>query len=182
MSEHKQQISSSVREQKHAEFSGPGRAGSGRKKLLLGLLVATLGVGGYFAVGNLNGQAGQAKPINAVPGPSAVRIPLAELDGGKAKFFEYRTADNKSIRFFAMKSSDGVYRAALDACDECWAAKKGYVQDGDDMICRKCGRHFHSAKINEVSGGCNPAPLTRAVAEGHLVIAAGDLQAGKSYF
>jgi uncharacterized membrane protein len=50
------------------------------------------------------------------------------------------------------------------------------------MVCRKCGRHFHSAKINEVSGGCNPVPLTRAVADGHLVIAASDLEAGKSYF
>jgi uncharacterized membrane protein len=64
----------------------------------------------------------------------------------------------------------------------CWEAKKGYVQDGDDMVCRKCGRHFHSAKINEVSGGCNPVPLTRSVADGHLVIAASDLEAGKSYF
>src|SRR5699024_4436879 len=109
----------------------------------------TLGVGVYIVVGNSNGQASQARPISAVPGPSAVKIPLAELEGGKAKFFNYKTADNKNIRFFAMRSSDGVYRAALDACDECWEAKKGYAQDGDDMVCRKCGRHFHSAKINE---------------------------------
>lgn len=182
MSTRKQTNSQTVREQKRAEFSGQRRAGANRRRVLLGLIVAALGVGGYFVGGNLNGQATQAKPVSAAPGPSAVRIPLAELDGGKAKFFEYKAADNKSIRFFAMKSSDGVYRAALDACDECWAARKGYVQDGDDMICRKCGRHFHSAKINEVSGGCNPVPLTRTVADGHLVIAASDLQAGKSYF
>jgi uncharacterized membrane protein len=182
MSKQKQAISNSTREQKRAEFSGSVRAGSGRKKILLGLLVATLGVGVYIVVGNSNGQASQARPIIAVPGPSAVKIPLAELESGKAKFFDYKTADNKNIRFFAMKSSDGVYRAALDACDECWEAKKGYVQDGDDMVCRKCGRHFHSAKINEVSGGCNPVPLTRTVADGHLVIAAGALEAAKSYF
>jgi uncharacterized membrane protein len=182
MSKHQQASPQSIREQKRAEFSGSRRADTRRKRVILGLIVAALGVGGYFVGGNLNGQATQAKPISAAPGPAAVRIPLAELDGGKAKFFEYKTADNKSIRFFAMKSSDGVYRAALDACDECWAARKGYVQDGDDMICRKCGRRFHSAKINEVSGGCNPVPLTRAVADGHLVITASDLQAGKSYF
>ncbi|MCL4797502.1 MAG: DUF2318 domain-containing protein [Bryobacteraceae bacterium] len=182
MSRQKQAISHSTRERKRAEFSGSRRAGSGRKKILLGTLVAILGVGGYIVAGRSNGQASQARPISAEPGPSGVRIPLAELEGGKAKFFELRTENNKNIRFFAMKSSDGVYRAALDACDECWAAKKGYVQAGDDMICRKCGRHFHSAKINEVSGGCNPVPLTRTVADGHLVIATSDLQAGKSYF
>ena len=182
MSEHKQTISHSTRERKRAEFSGSGRAGSSRNKILLGLLAATLGVGGYFVGVNLNGQATQAEPIRAAPGPSAVRIPLADLDGGKARFFDYKTADNRDVRFFAMRSSDGVYRAALDACDVCYQAKKGYAQDGDDMICRKCGRHFHSAKINEVSGGCNPVGLTRTVADGHLIIAASDLEAGKTYF
>ena len=182
MSKHKQETPNSTREQKRAEFSGSGRRSPSRKGLLAGLFVTVLVVGGYFAAGNINGQASQAKPIIAVPGPSAVKIPLAELDGGKAKFFDYKTAENKTVRFFAMRSSDGVYRAALDACDVCWEAKKGYVQDGDDMVCRKCGRHFHSAKINEVSGGCNPVPLTRKVADGHLVIAASDLEVGKSYF
>lgn len=182
MSNHKQEISNSAREQKRAQFSGSGPQSSSRKKLFLGLLLAVLGVGGYVLAGNLNGQASQATPISAVPGPSAVKIPLAELEGGKAKFFDYRTASDKNIRFFAMKSSDGVYRAALDACDVCWEAKKGYVQDGDDMLCRKCGRRFLSAKINEVTGGCNPVGLTRTVADGHLVISASDLEAGKSFF
>lgn len=182
MSKHKHANPQSAREQKRAAFSGSGRSGANRKKVLLGLIVAALGVGGYFVGGNLNGQATQAKPISAAPGPASVKISLADLDGGKARFFEYKTADNRSIRFFAMKSSDGVYRAALDACDVCYQAKKGYAQDGDDMICRKCGRNFHSAKINEVTGGCNPVGLTRTIADGQLVIAASDLEAGKSFF
>ena len=182
MSKPKQVITKSSRDQKRAEFSGPTRNGSSRKKVLLGLLLSAFGVGGYLAVNNLNGQDKQAKVISAAPGPAAVRIPLAELAGGQAKFFDYKTADNRQVRFFAMKSSDGVYRAALDACDVCWQAKKGYTQDGDDMVCRKCGRHFHSAKINEVTGGCNPIALNRTVADGHLVINAGDLEAGRTFF
>lgn len=182
MSKPKQAITESSRDRKRAEFSNSARAGSSRKKVLLGLLLSAFGVGGYLAVNNLNGQDNQAKAIRAAPGPAAVRIPLAELDGGKAKFFDYKTADNKQVRFFAMKSSDGVYRAALDACDVCWQAKKGYTQDGDDMVCRKCGRHFHSAKINEVTGGCNPIGLNRTVADGHLVIAASDLETGRTFF
>lgn len=183
MSEHNQTAARSARERKRAEFSGSERSGSKRKQMiLLALLFAVLGVGGYFAAGNSNGQAAPAKPVNAVPGPAAVKIPLAELDGGKAKFFDYKTTDNKNIRFFAMKSSDGVYRAAFDACDVCYPARKGYAQDGDEMVCHKCGRRFPSTKINVITGGCNPAALTRTVADGHLVISAGDLEAGKSYF
>lgn len=181
MSKHKQESSNSAREQKRAEFSdstpeseskktppGPDRYRPGRWRILRG------------RQSQRPGWPSQADQCSArtVGGED----PACRTRGGKAKFFDYKTAENKNVRFFAMKSSDGVYRAALDSCDVCWEAKKGYVQDGDDMVCRKCGRHFHSAKINEVSGGCNPVPLTRSVADGHLVIAASDLEAGKSYF
>ena len=182
MSKHIQENSNSARQKKRAEFSGSGHQSSSRKKIFLGLLFAVLGAGVYFVTGNLNGQATQARQISAAPGPSGVKIPLSELEGGKAKFFDYKTASNKNIRFFAMKSADGVYRAALDSCDVCWEAKKGYTQAGDDMICRKCGRHFPSTKINEVTGGCNPVALVRTVADGHLVVAASDLEAGTSFF
>ncbi len=81
-----------------------------------------------------------------------------------------------------MKSSDGVYRAALDACDVCFAAKKGYRQEGDDMVCNNCGNHFHSAQVNEVRGGCNPVGLERKVNGDRLDLNAKELEAGASYF
>ena len=81
-----------------------------------------------------------------------------------------------------MKSSDGVYRAALDTCDVCYRAKKGYVQQGDQMVCRKCGQSFPSALVNEVSGGCNPVPVERTVEDGTIVIAASTLERAKNYF
>lgn len=171
-----------AREQKRAQFSNSGGAVSAKKKLLLGLAVVAVVAGGYFVAGNLSGQATEAKPVVATAGPSSVTIPVAEIDSGRAKFYDYKAADNKTVRFFVMKSSDGVYRAALDTCDECYRAKKGYFQQGDDMICRKCGRHFPSTKINEVAGGCNPVGLPRTVADGKVVIAASDLETGKSYF
>jgi uncharacterized membrane protein len=172
----------SVRDQKRAQFSNNGGVASTGKNLLLGLVVAAVGIAGYFVAGNLKGQATAAKPVLATPDPSSVTIPVTELDSGQAKFYEYKTADNRDVRFFVMKSSDGVYRSALDTCDVCYRAKKGYIQQGDDMICRKCGRHFPSRKINEVEGGCNPVGLPLTVADGKVVIAASDLEAGKSYF
>ena len=87
-----------------------------------------------------------------------------------------------TVRYFILKSSDGIVRAAFDACDVCWPAGKGYYQDGDSMVCRNCGRRFHSVLINEVKGGCNPAPLTRSVDGDQLVIKVDDILKGKPYF
>lgn len=112
---------------------------------------------------------------------SDVRIPISEISA-KAKFFDYTTADKRSIRFFVMKSSDGQYRAALDACDTCFQAKKGYHQEGDDLICNKCGLKFHSSLINEVAGGCNPIGLARTIEGDQIVIKASDLERGARFF
>ena len=111
-----------------------------------------------------------------------VSYPVKKFDDGKAKHFEYKTPEGITIKYFVLKSSDGVVRAAFDACDVCWPAGKGYYQDGDVMVCRNCGRRFASVKVNEVKGGCNPAPLKREVVGDQLVIQVSDLVEGKQYF
>ena len=75
-----------------------------------------------------------------------------------------------------------MIRAAFDACDVCWRAGKGYFQSGDVMVCRNCGRQFASVLVNEVKGGCNPAPLNRAIENGKLIIKVKDILQGKQYF
>jgi hypothetical protein len=115
-------------------------------------------------------------------GDKDVLVPVADLTDGKAKFFKYTTADKREMRFFAIRSSDGVYRAALDACDVCYREKKGYAQDGDDMVCKKCGQRFHSALVNEVTGGCNPVAIARNVVGDKLVIKASELESRKAFF
>jgi uncharacterized membrane protein len=99
-----------------------------------------------------------------------------------AKHFEFKADNGITIKYFVLKSSDGVVRAAFDACDVCWPSGKGYFQEGDKMVCRNCGKRFASVKINEVKGGCNPAPLARRVEGGSLVIQVADILAGQSYF
>ena len=111
-----------------------------------------------------------------------VSYPINMFDDGKAKHFQYKTPEGITIKYFILKSSDGVVRAAFDACDVCWRSGKGYYQDGDVMVCRNCGRRFASVKVNEVKGGCNPAPLKREVAGDQLVIQASDLVEGIQYF
>ena len=111
-----------------------------------------------------------------------VSYPVNKFDDGKAKFFQYKTPEGITVKYFILKSSDGVVRAAFDACDVCWPSGKGYYQDGDVMVCRNCGRRFASVKVNEVKGGCNPAPLKREVVGDQLVIKVSDLVGGTQYF
>ena len=112
---------------------------------------------------------------------STIAHPVATFDDGQARHFSYTDGDI-SIRYFVLKSADGIIRSAFDACDVCWPAGRGYAQNGDYMVCRNCGRQFASVDVNEVQGGCNPAPLTRRVENGQLVIEINDILRGKRYF
>lgn len=173
----------SEREGKRSQFAqeaqGGARGGNSIKILALAA-VALVGLAVYLAAGSRGeGAASGGGPLKAEGG--AVSIPASELSD-KARFYEYKTASGKTVRFFAVRSSDGVYRAALDACDVCFHAKKGYSQEGADMVCNNCGMHFPSAKINEVKGGCNPVGLAHKVEGGSVRIDARGLEAGAGYF
>ncbi|MFO7595011.1 MAG: Fe-S-containing protein [Desulfocurvibacter africanus] len=50
------------------------------------------------------------------------------------------------------------------------------------MICNNCGQRFHASRINEVRGGCNPAPLERAIVNDAVVLRTEDLRQGLKYF
>ena len=187
---------SQARERKKAEFSEPSQRKSKSTLTLIAVLLVLAAVGVYLVISaskdnptatNINSVTADpapgvaTKPAAAAPEARDIRIPLADLSG-TAKFFDYKLSDNKPVRFFVIKSSDGVYRAALDACDTCYHAKKGYHQEGDDMICNNCKLHFHSSQINEVHGGCNPIGLPRTIEGNQLVIKAGELENRGGYF
>ncbi len=115
------------------------------------------------------------------PESGLIKIPVSDIDDGEAHYFKVRADDGVMVSFFTLKSRDGVIRAAIDACDVCYKAGKGYVQDGDFMVCTNCGQRFASNRINLVKGGCNPAPLNRNVAEGSLVISMADINKNSWY-
>jgi uncharacterized membrane protein len=128
-------------------------------------------------VGGIN----SAAPYKRYPSVTAdsegnFRFPVSAFSDGKARFFSTALPDGKTISFFILRSSDGVIRAAFDACDVCYAAHKGYHQEGDTLVCNNCGQRFPSAKVNDVRGGCNPVPLTRIVQGDSVVIRLADLQ------
>ena len=177
---------SQERARKKAEFSEPSQKKSKSTMILAGVLLVLAGVGAYLVIGASNdgtptATAVATNPASTAPESRDIRISLSDLSS-KAKFFDYKLSDNKPMRFFVIKSPDGEYRAALDACDMCYHAKKGYHQEGEDMICNNCGLHFHSSKINEVHGGCNPIGLPRTIEGNQLVIKASELERRGGYF
>jgi len=173
-----------LRQHKREEFSKPVRRNS--NSLLWILIVGLLGVVGYLVVGRLQSDpttvTASAKTIQIPANATDVRIPLSDVSNGQAKFFEASLSNNTTVRFFVIKTSDGVYRAALDACEVCFGAWKGYSQDGDQMVCRKCGRHFSVNTVNNGTTGCHPIGLTRTVDGSDLLIKANELESGSRYF
>ena len=156
------------------------------KKNRMPLLVAAIGAvllagAAIFYVFQGRGPVSATASAPAVSSTTFVSFPASQFEDGKARHFEH-VDGNSTIRYFILKSSDGVIRAAFDACDVCWPAGKGYYQEGDSMVCRNCGRRFASVKVNEVKGGCNPAPLNRSLENGKLIIQIKDIQQGRQYF
>jgi len=166
-----------AREQKKQQFVEKRTPRKVPRLIAIAVVIAVAAVGG-FLLGS--GDAGGAAYVKAVNG--TVVLPLHEVEDGRAHYYAYKAADGAVIRFFVLKSHDGVVRAAFDACDVCYKSDKGYRQEGDNMVCNNCNQQFASDRINEVKGGCNPAPLTRNVDGDRLLLSEQELLAGRRYF
>jgi uncharacterized membrane protein len=150
-----------------------------RKVMILVIVVAIVGVA-YWAFGG--GDDGGYEPsagltINAA---GEAEIPASEVTSS-AKY--YRIQDKGvEIRFFALRAADGDVRVAFDACDVCYDAKKGYRQDGDDMVCNNCGNRYpyDGLGTENIKGGCWPSYLPMKVKDGKVIIKASDIK-GKRY-
>jgi uncharacterized membrane protein len=147
-----------------------------------GLAVLVIAVAAFIMIRDNRGETIAADLSKADPSATSITYPVELFADGKARYFHHKVDDAITIQYFILKSSDGVIRAAFDACDVCWPAGKGYQQSGDVMVCRNCGRKFASVMVNEVKGGCNPAPLQRKIEDGKVVLQVKDIISGKQYF
>ena len=181
---------SELRARKKEAVMGSDKKKGGLMPIIMAVVLVAAIAGGYGLYtyqssatpsASIASSAAVPAPGNAVAATGLVSYPVSLFDDGQAKHFDFQDGD-KNIRYFVIKSADGVVRAAFDACDVCWPAGKGYYQEGDVMVCRNCGRKFASNLVNEVQGGCNPAPLKRKVENGMLVIHPDDIRNGASYF
>lgn len=180
MSKTKIKKNQSFEEKQSAKKAAVLGVGEKRKNLIPFILVPVCAGLLLFAGINLYTKMGNSS--QAVALGKAIKHPVSLFQDGNARHFQIDIGDGISVRYFVIKSSDGVLRAAFDACDVCWYSKKGYYQEGDYMVCRNCGKRFASIKVNELRGGCNPAPLEREVVGENLVIQVKSILEGRKYF
>lgn len=165
------------RDEKKAQFA-PMRGKSTRWLIAASLALCLVAVAGWwFGAGKGSRSAGTAVQVEG----GRVLLPLASVSDGQAHFFSHQ-AEGVRIGFFVLKTPDGSLRAAFDACDVCYKAKRGYRQQGAELVCNNCEQTFPVAKVGLVSGGCNPAPLSARVVGDRIEIAVAELERGAGYF
>lgn len=126
--------------------------------------------------------ASAASAIAITPEGDDFRIPTASITT-EATFFKANT-DGATVPFFAVRDASGRDHVALDACQTCARAKKGYAQAGDYMQCRNCGLTFAITQITAMGdrGGCHPIVLPSTTSGDAIIVRAADLAAGARWF
>jgi len=141
-----------------------------------GIVLLTVATVGAFSIPGMN----RHEKVKSANG--AVAIPIAKVSDGEAHFYRFPDS-GKELKFFVVKGRDGVIRTAFDACDVCFREKKGYVQQGETMICRNCNMRFAISRIGpHAVGGCNPSYLPHRQLSGNIIISVPDLKAGARFF
>ena len=139
MTDPKKSSHRSIRDQKKAIV-----VNAGRKSPITIIIVAAVAVAAAAVLslplltGDRNPAPSATESASANPALNDGRITYAVslFDDGKARHFQYADAESRTtIGYFILKSTDGVIRAAFDACDVCWRAGKGYYQEGSSMVC-----------------------------------------------
>lgn len=119
---------------------------------------------------------------NAPMQENRIVIPLTEVNDGKAHFYTYRKS-GKHINFFIRTDGKGTVSSYYDACFTCYKKKKGYHQEGSDIICNECNMKFGLAEEKwEEKDGCNPIYLKSIIEDSNLVIDAAVIEKGAKLF
>ncbi len=101
-----------------------------------------------------------------------VKIDASVFTDNTARFYNVSLPSDKTVYFFVVKDKNGILRAAANECQVCYAAKTGFRQEGDEMVCNNCGNRYPVEKIATEKGGCNPVPINPnlKVVEGEIII------------
>jgi uncharacterized membrane protein len=153
--------------------------------VLMVVLAAVVSVTIYFVISDTNTENIQKSESIQPPPPQTdteVKISLSEINTN-AKFYTY-DADGVTVKYFAIRGSDGDVRVAFDACDVCYNAKKGYTQAGNDMQCINCGNRYSIDGLGteNLGGGCWPSYLPIEVNGDYVHIKISDLENKRNMF
>ena len=142
--------------------------------LLLGSVVS-LSVLRYY----VDREVPLSPPENYTIADGMAIIPLADLEDNKLHRYAYTSEQGITVRFIAIKKSEGAYGIGLDACDIC--GPTGYFERNGEVICKLCDVVMNKGTIG-FPGGCNPVPVAYIVHDGNIKIKTADLEAEANRF
>jgi len=154
------------------------------KKVWLGLMllavIIIVGCSGSGSESN-SGSGATGAAVSTVENSDVIKIPLDEITSILQKY-EYN-AKGVTVRYFAVRGSDGQVRTAFDACDVC-GGYKGYRQTGNDIQCNNCGKVFSIDGLGTKNRGygCWPSYLPHGLDSENIIINKKDLEAGAFRF
>lgn len=146
------------------------------------IMIAAVGAGTYMLRGGASTPG--PVPVQAPPPQTSSTVEILTSDlSSSAKFYGY-DSNGVGMRYFAVQGADGKIHVALDACDVCYAQKKGYRQVGDVMKCNNCGKEFAIGSIgsDNVAGGCWPSYVPVDVQGDKVVLEKSNLDAKRFMF
>lgn len=115
-------------------------------------------------------------------GGGEVLVGLRDIPPGAGRFSSYRTSSGKLVDFFVYLDSAGSAHVVLDACRTCYRWKKGYLLDGDDLVCAKCGMRYTIDGLATGIGSCVPIALHAERRRDTLAIPVAEFEAGARFF
>ena len=113
---------------------------------------------------------------------AGVSVELAGIGAGSGRFHTYRSGSGKLVDFFVYRESSGVPHAVLDACRTCYRWKKGYVLEGDVVVCLKCDMRFKLDGLAQGAGSCVPIHVRTERHADTLIVPVSELEAGARFF
>jgi hypothetical protein len=200
-----------ARERKRARFEEQPVASSGSNRGLVVIAaiiaVAVIVAGAYYVSNRGTRESATSAQTSKAPAPqpaapggaqvagtSAANAPTLSADGDRVRIpaaaitptaaFYKVDAGGTVVPFFAVRDASGQAVVALDACNVCAHAKKGYEQKGDQMICKNCGLPFAVKDLAKMGtqGGCHPITLPTQTDGDSIVVDQKALAAGAKYF
>lgn len=137
-----------------------------------------------LALGALAAGCGHEAPVHELVQATggAVRIPLSRVGDGEVHFFTYRH-DGKNVNFLIRTDGSGKLQAHLDACFSCYRYRRGYVVEGDDLVCIACRLAYSTEdEVWDFIGACAPISVHSSIERKSLVIKERLLVRAAKYF
>ena len=110
-----------------------------------------------------------------------ITIPVSEVNDGKVHFYTYKKSD-KRINFFIRTDGTGKLSSYFDACYICYKKKKGYHEEGTDLICNECSLKFGLVEEVWENKDCSPILLKSKAESNNFIIKTDDIEKGAKLF